>query len=149
MGRRSMRLPRTGWMSRWPAGCSGCHGPAITNGKDGRNRCARSGTRSCSSSWGRSMPTRAAATGRPRVTAELRLGLGAAVNRKRVERLMRRAAVQGIYRRRGRKNLVHAATEEDLVRREFTADLPDALWLTDIAEHPTGEESCTAARSWP
>jgi putative transposase len=77
--------------------------------------------------------------GSPRVTAELRLGLGVEVNRKRVERLMRQASIQGIYRRRGRKNLVNAATEEDLVRRAFTAGWPDALWLTDITEHPTDE----------
>lgn len=77
--------------------------------------------------------------GSPRVTAELRLGLGEQVNRKRVERLMRQAGIQGIYRRRGRKNLVNAATEEDLVKRNFTADWPDALWLTDITEHPTAE----------
>jgi putative transposase len=55
--------------------------------------------------------------GSPRVTAELRLGLGVGVNRKRVERLMRQASIQGIYRRRGRENLVNAATEDDLVRR--------------------------------
>jgi putative transposase len=77
--------------------------------------------------------------GSPRVTAELRLGLGVEVNRKRVERLMRQAGIQGIYRRRGRKNPVNAATEEDLVRRAFAADWPDALWLTDITEHPTAE----------
>ena len=77
--------------------------------------------------------------GSPRVAAELRLGLGVEVNRKRVERLMRQAQIQGIYRRRGRKNLVNAATEEDLVGRDFTATWPDALWLTDITEHPTGE----------
>lgn len=77
--------------------------------------------------------------GSPRVTAVLRLGLGMDVNRKRVERLMRQAGIQGIYRRRGRKNLVNAATEEDLVKRAFTADWPDALWLTDITGHPTGE----------
>ncbi len=28
---------------------------------------------------------------------------------------------------------------DDLVRREFTADRPNELWLTDITEHPTGE----------
>jgi putative transposase len=62
-------------------------------------------------------------------------------------RLMRQAAIQGIYRRRGRKNLVSAATEEDLVRRNFDADWPGALWLTDITEHPTGEGKlyCAAA----
>jgi putative transposase len=77
--------------------------------------------------------------GSPRVTAELRIGLGLAVNRKRVERLMREHGIQGIYRRRGRKNLVNAATEDDLVKRQFTVDAPDVLWLTDITEHPTAE----------
>jgi putative transposase len=77
--------------------------------------------------------------GSPRVTAELRLGLGLAVNRKRAGRLMREHSIQGIYRRRGRKNLVNAATEDDLVKRQFTVDAPDVLWLTDITEHPTAE----------
>jgi transposase InsO family protein len=77
--------------------------------------------------------------GSPRVTAELRLGLGLAVNRKRVERLMREHGIQGIYRRKGRKNPVNAATEEDLVKRQFAVGGPDVLWLTDITEHPTGE----------
>ena len=77
--------------------------------------------------------------GSPRVTAELRLGLGLAVNRKRAGRLMREHGIQGIYRRKGRKNLVNAATEDDLVKRQFTVDAPDVLWLTDITEHPTAE----------
>jgi putative transposase len=38
--------------------------------------------------------------GSPRIHAELTLGLGEKVNRKRVERLMREAGLQGIYRRR-------------------------------------------------
>jgi putative transposase len=77
--------------------------------------------------------------GSPRVHAELTLGLGERVNRKRVERLMRRAGLQGVYRRRGRPNLVGAATEEDLVQRRFDVAGPDRLWLTDITEHPTAE----------
>jgi putative transposase len=48
------------------------------------------------------------------VHAELVLGLGETVNRKRVARLMRQAGLQGIHRRKGRKNLASAATEEDL-----------------------------------
>src|SRR5215471_12382282 len=48
--------------------------------------------------------------GSPRVAAELRLGLGVEVNRKRVERLMRHAGIQGIYRRRCRKIKENAAT---------------------------------------
>ncbi len=77
--------------------------------------------------------------GSPRVHAELTLGLGERVNRKRVERLMRQAGLQGVYRRRGRRNLVDQATEEDLVQRRFNVAGPDRLWLTDITEHPTGE----------
>jgi putative transposase len=77
--------------------------------------------------------------GSPRVHAELTLGLGEKVNRKRVERLMREAGLQGVYRRKGRRNLVNAATEEDMVQRRFDVAAPDRLWLTDITEHPTGE----------
>ncbi|WP_285697098.1 IS3 family transposase [Actinomadura sp. NBRC 104412] len=77
--------------------------------------------------------------GSPRVHAELTLGLGERVSRKRVERLMRAAGLQGLYRRRGRRNLVHQVTEEDLVQRRFDVAAPDRLWLTDITEHPTAE----------
>src|SRR5690606_23657084 len=77
--------------------------------------------------------------GSPRIHAELTLGLGEKVNRKRVERLMRVAGLQGVYRRRGRRNLVNQATEEDLVQRRFDVEAPDRLWLTDITEHPTSE----------
>ncbi|MFC5163264.1 IS3 family transposase [Nonomuraea angiospora] len=77
--------------------------------------------------------------GSPRVHAELTLGLGEKVNRKRVERLMREAGLQGVYRRKGRRNLVNQATEEDLVQRGFDVEAPDRLWLTDITGHPTGE----------
>jgi putative transposase len=77
--------------------------------------------------------------GSPRIHAELRIGLGETVNRKRVARLMREAGLAGIYRRRGRRNLIHQATEEDLVSRRFDVEAPDRLWLTDITEHPTGE----------
>ena len=28
---------------------------------------------------------------------------------------------------------------DDLVERDFTADAPNQLWLTDITEHPTSE----------
>jgi putative transposase len=77
--------------------------------------------------------------GSPRVCAELRLGLGIEVNRKRAGRLMRLDGIQGIYRRKGRRNLVNQATEADLVRRQFTAGAPDRLWLADITEHPAGD----------
>ncbi|WP_344586622.1 IS3 family transposase [Actinomadura vinacea] len=73
--------------------------------------------------------------GSPRVHAELTLGLGEPINRKRVERLMRQAGIQGIHRRRGRRNQVNEATEEDLVSRDFAVDAPDLLWVTDIERH--------------
>jgi putative transposase len=77
--------------------------------------------------------------GWPRVHAELTLGLGLAVNHKRVARLMRQAGLQGLYRRRYRRGPTGPATEDDLVGRRFTVEAPNRLWLTDITEHPTKE----------
>jgi putative transposase len=77
--------------------------------------------------------------GSPRVHAELRFGLGEEVNRKRVEPLMREAGPAGVYRRRGRRNLAGAATDEDLVQRRFDVAAPDRLWPTGITEHPTND----------
>lgn len=77
--------------------------------------------------------------GWPRVHAELTLGRGLAVNHKRVARLMREAGIQGLYRRRYRRGPTGQATEDDLVKRNFTVAGVDRLWLTDITEHPTGE----------
>jgi putative transposase len=80
--------------------------------------------------------------GWPRVHAELTLGLGLSVNRKRVARLMRHAGIQGLYRRRRRGCTVRDPAAEpagDLVNRQFTVDAPNRLWVTDITEHPTDE----------
>jgi len=77
--------------------------------------------------------------GAPRVHAELRLGRGVRCGRKRVARLMRIAALHGIYRRRGKHARPTPAVHDDLVRRRFVADAPNRLWLTDITEHPTRE----------
>jgi putative transposase len=80
--------------------------------------------------------------GSPRVHAELTLGLGMSVNRKRVARLMRQAGIQGLYRRKRSWTTVRDPAAEpapDLVNRHFTVDGPDRLWITDITEHPTRE----------
>ena len=80
--------------------------------------------------------------GSPRVHAELTLGLGLSVNRKRVERLMRHAGIRGLYRRRRSWTTVRDPAVEpapDLVNRHFTVDHRDRLWITDITEHPTEE----------
>jgi putative transposase len=77
--------------------------------------------------------------GAPRVHAELKLGRGHRVGRKRVARLMRLAGLQGVCHRRKGRHRPAAAVHEDLVRRNFTAAGPDQLWCTDITEHPTSE----------
>ncbi len=80
--------------------------------------------------------------GSPRVHAELVLGLGMPVNVKRVARLMRQAGIQGLYRRRRHGCTVRdpdAQPSADLVNREFVADAPNRLWVTDITEHHTEE----------
>ena len=85
--------------------------------------------------------------GAPRVHAELRLGLGVRVGRKRVARLLRLTGRRGIshrHKRRGRRP--DPAVHQDLVQRKFTAAGPDLLWCTDITEHPTrgGKVYCAA-----
>jgi putative transposase len=80
--------------------------------------------------------------GSPRVHAELTIGLGLPVNLKRVARLMREAGIQGLYRRRRYGCTVRdpdAQASTDLVNRQFVADEPNRLWVTDITEHHTEE----------
>jgi putative transposase len=80
--------------------------------------------------------------GVPRVTAELRLGLGRRVNRKRVERLMRTRGLQGVTRRRvkgcTRRNVADPLAD-DLVHRQFRPERADRLWVQDITQHRTSE----------
>lgn len=71
--------------------------------------------------------------GAPRVHAELRIGLGLAIGRKRVARLMRDAGIQGVCHGRKRRGWKpEPATQADLVQRKFTADAPDRVWFTDL-----------------
>jgi putative transposase len=73
--------------------------------------------------------------GSPRVHAELTLGLGEKVNRKRVERLMRAAGMQGVYRRKGRRqdtDLVVNALSMAVARRK-----PDARSTILHSDHGT------------
>jgi putative transposase len=73
--------------------------------------------------------------GSPRVHAELVLGDGERVGRKRVERLMREAGISGlIRRRRGRTTIRVPGVRvcEDLVDRAFAAEAPNRIWVADI-----------------
>ncbi|WP_331727638.1 IS3 family transposase [Streptomyces sp. NBC_00161] len=72
--------------------------------------------------------------GSPRVHAVLKRE-GARVGRKRVERLMRQAGLAGISPRRGKgftRRDPDADLAPDLVERDFTASVPNRLWVTDL-----------------
>jgi putative transposase len=75
-----------------------------------------------------------------RIRAALMREHNMVVNKKLILSIMRELGIQGLPGpKRRKKNLVNAATEEDLVQRNFTVDRPNVLWLTDITEHPTRE----------
>ena len=79
--------------------------------------------------------------GARRVRAELRLGRHLAVGYRRVLRLMRLAGLQGVHHRRWRRGGTGRLPSvfEDRVQRQFHADGPDRLWVTDITQHRTAE----------
>jgi putative transposase len=79
--------------------------------------------------------------GSRRVQAELRLGEGIAVSRKRVRRLMNAAGISGLVRvKRGRTTIrvPGVRVADDLVARQFSPSEPNLLWVADI----------TYLRSW-
>jgi len=79
--------------------------------------------------------------GSPRIHAGLRT-LGPRCGRKRVERLMRQAGLQGCIRGRRRgttRRGKRAAPAEDLVKRDFAATRTDKIWVADITYVPTRE----------
>ena len=77
--------------------------------------------------------------GAPRVHAELRLGRSIPVGRKAVAMLMRRAGLRGLPARPRWRARPDVPSVADLVDRQFAVIEPDALWVTDITEHPTRE----------
>jgi putative transposase len=77
--------------------------------------------------------------GAPRIHAELH-ACGELVSRKRVARLMREAGLRGASHRRPITTTVRDAKSRpapDLVKRDFTADGRDRLWVADITYIPT------------
>src|SRR5690606_33315027 len=63
------------------------------------------------------------------------------IGRDQVARLMRELGIEGISRRRKRVFTTVADPDAnrapDLVNRNFTADRPDVLWVTDLTYVPT------------
>jgi putative transposase len=89
--------------------------------------------------------------GAPRIHAELRMGLGLRIGRKRVARLMRAADIHGVSHRRKRRHRPDTATHDDLVKRQFTADGPDRVWFTDITQHRASDGwvyCCAVIDAW-
>jgi transposase InsO family protein len=80
--------------------------------------------------------------GAPRVHAQLRRD-GVRTSRKRVERLMGQAGLQGAFlRKRWRcstRQNPQATPAPDLVDRNFKAEAPNRLWVADISRIGTGE----------
>jgi putative transposase len=65
---------------------------------------------------------------------------GWTASRNRVNRLCSLQQLWSVHaRKRGRHRRPGPPVYDDLVRREFTAQRPNQLWLTDISEHPTAE----------
>lgn len=80
--------------------------------------------------------------GARRVHAELRDAYAVRVGRKRVARLMQRAGLKGVQKRRFLCTTRSGSAERwvaDLVDRQFVADRPDALWVADATYVPTAE----------
>jgi putative transposase len=78
--------------------------------------------------------------GAPRVHAELRLDHRILCSQKRVARLMRRAGLAGVHRRRRVRTTRReetAAPAPDLLERDFAATEPDRKWVADITYVPT------------
>jgi transposase InsO family protein len=84
------------------------------------------------------------AYGAPRMTAELNDGAppGKRVNHKRVARIMAASGIAGIrLRRRIRTTLPEPADQlvPDLLRRDFTAEEPNTVYVGDITYLPCGD----------
>ncbi len=78
--------------------------------------------------------------GMPRIRADL-IADGVVISRKRVARLMRRAGLRGVSRRRGFVVTTQRDQRQrpapDLVNRQFVATQPNQLWVADMTYVPT------------
>ena len=75
-----------------------------------------------------------------RVLADDITELGYTLSERRVWRLCRVAGIQSVFTtRKTRYKKAGAPVHDDLVDRQFSADGPNQVWLTDITEHRTRE----------
>jgi len=75
-----------------------------------------------------------------RFIADELASLGIKAGENRVARLCSQQQIWSVFaKKRGLSRKVGPPVHDDLVNRQFTADRPDELWLTDITEHPTAE----------
>ena len=73
------------------------------------------------------------------IADELAAG-GIVASRNRVSRLCTQQRLWSAHsRKRGLSRKPGPPVHDDLVLRDFAAERPNELWLTDITEHPTGE----------
>jgi putative transposase len=80
--------------------------------------------------------------GSRRVQAELRLGQGIRISRRRARRLMRAAGISGLVKvKRGRTTIrvPGVRVADDLVERQFRPSEPNVLWVADITYLRTWE----------
>ena len=73
------------------------------------------------------------------------------VGRDQVARLMRTAGIQGVTRRRRvftTRRDPEALRAADLVNRNFAADRPNALWVTDLTYVPTRSGMAYVLVTW-
>jgi len=80
--------------------------------------------------------------GSRRIQAELRLGQGIEVSRKRVQRLMRQAGLSGLVARKRGATTIRVPgvrVADDLVQRAFRPVAPNVLWVADITYLRTWE----------
>ena len=74
------------------------------------------------------------------IADELTAEHGITASENRVQRLCSSHGIFSVLARRRRRGVRPGpAVHDDLVRREFTAERPNVLWLTDITEHRTDE----------
>ena len=87
-----------------------------------------------------------------RVISDELADAGHALSERRVWKICHQGQIVSAHSRtRGRWKKPGPPVHDDLVQRDFTAEAPNRLWLTDITEHPTAEGKlylCAVKDAW-